>query len=290
MIEAHAKVPVFILAGGLGTRFSEETHLKPKPMIEIGGIPILLHIMRWYYAFGFTDFVICAGYQSWIVKEYFLNYEFRCNHLVIDHRASVSAPPTIVNRSASQERWRVHVVDTGLESMTGARLARAIEVLSPIMSFDQFALTYGDGVCNVNLVEEYQFHLAHGKVGTVLGVPPPARFGELGVNNGNCVEGFVEKPEARHGIINGGFFFFQRDFERYLSTDADCILERSPLSHLAEDKELMVFRHTGFWHAMDTLRDKNYLQDLWGTGTAPWHVSEADMLIQQESPVELRSA
>lgn len=265
-------VPVFILAGGLGTRISEETHLKPKPMIEIGDTPILLHIMRWYYSFGFNDFVICAGYRSWEIKNFFLNYEFRLNHLVIDHRKSSNLPPGVLGTNLEQEKWRVRVIDTGLETMTGGRVARAIDEISKEDSFTDFALTYGDGLSNVDLAQELKFHLSHGKLGTVLGVPPVARWGELDITSDAKVLGFLEKPENRQGLINGGYFFFKREFRKYLKTDVGCILEREPLSGLAEDHELMMYKHNGFWMPMDTLRDKTQLQGLWDSGKAPWLV------------------
>lgn len=265
-----AKTPIFLLAGGLGTRLSEETHLKPKPMLEVGEIPILVHIMRWYYSFGFNDFVICAGYRSWEIKQYFLDYEFRRNHLVIDHRASLNTPPKALGVNAEQEKWRVRVIDTGLETMTGGRIARAFDAVSETDSFDHFGVTYGDGLCDVNLHEELGFHVEHGKVGTVLGVHPTARFGELDVSAQGRVEGFLEKPESRQGLINGGFFFFKREFRNYLASDTSVILERKPLETLAKDQQLMMFRHSGFWHPMDTQRDKNYLQEIWEKGKAPW--------------------
>jgi glucose-1-phosphate cytidylyltransferase len=265
-------IPVFILAGGLGTRISEETHLKPKPMIEIGETPILLHIMRWYYSYGFNDFVICAGYRSWEIKNFFLNYEFRLNHLVIDHRSAVNQPPGVLGTNLEQEKWRVRVIDTGLETMTGGRLARAFDEASREASFDDFALTYGDGLCNINLDLELAFHREHGNVGTVLGVPPVARFGELDITPDAKVVGFLEKPENRQGLINGGFFFFKNEFRKYLETKSDCVLERNPLSRLAQDRELMMYKHTGFWMPMDTLRDKIQLQQLWDSGKAPWAV------------------
>ena len=270
-------VPVFILAGGLGTRISEETHLKPKPMIEIGDTPVLLHLMRWYYSFGFDDFVICAGYRSWEIKNFFLNYEFRANHLVIDHRTSVNQAPGVLGVNTRQEKWRVRVIDTGLETMTGARLARALDEISQDgtdkdESFNDFALTYGDGLSDVNLAQELQFHYTHGGIGTVLGVPPMARFGELDISADTKVLGFLEKPENRQGLINGGFFFFKTAFREYLSSESDCVLERNPLSALAHDKQLSVHKHHGFWLPMDTLRDKVKLQELWDSGRAPWQV------------------
>lgn len=267
-----SEVPVFILAGGLGTRISEETHLRPKPMIEIGEIPILLHIMRSYYAFGFNDFVICAGYRSWEIKQFFLNYEFRHNHVQIDHRTNPDAPAGSFGKSASQENWRVRVIDTGLESMTGSRVAKALDQVSG-ERFETFALTYGDGLCDVNLKAELAFHREHGRLGTVLGVHPLARFGELDISEVGEVREFLEKPQSRQGSINGGFFFFQREFREYLSSDADCILERQPLTDLAKNRQLMVHQHDGFWQPMDTLRDKTQLQALWDSGKAPWHPS-----------------
>lgn len=267
-----AQVPVFILAGGLGTRLSEETHLKPKPMIEIGDIPILLHIMRHYYAFGFNDFVICAGYRSWDIKDYFLNYRIRQNHLIIDHRDEIGNQPKSIGSDLGQERWRVRVFDTGLNSMTGARLARACELISQ-EGFEDFALTYGDGLCNVNLADEYKFHKNHGRIGTVLGVKPISRFGEMGIGSEGKVLDFLEKPASKMGLINGGFFFFKRNFLKYVSSKSDCVLERSPLEKLVEEGELFTFEHQGFWQCMDTLRDKTQLQEMWDKGNAPWKVS-----------------
>ncbi len=269
----RSQVPVFILAGGLGTRISEESHLKPKPMLEIGETPILVHIMRSYYRHGFNDFVICAGYRSWAIKDYFLSYEFRANHLDLDHRRDGSQRPRAIGKSEGQENCRVRVIDTGLDCMTGARIARAfaaIEQEKGEPEVKHFAVTYGDGVSDVNLTEEFAAHLKHGKTGTVLGVAPQARFGELDINPQGVVEGFLEKPEERQGLINGGFFFFEKSFRKYLTTDPQLILEREPLVGLAKDRQLMVHRHTGFWHPMDTLRDKTYLQGLWDKGQAPW--------------------
>jgi len=262
-------MPVLILAGGLGTRISEETHLRPKPMIEIGEFPILLHIMRWYYSFGFNDFVICAGYRAWEIKKFFLNYEFRQNHLQIDHRESLDNKPRSMGRNSLQEKWSIRIVDTGLESMTGTRVARALDQIQGD-KFEDFSLTYGDGLCDVDLEKEAAFHFSHGKVGTVLGVHPMARFGELDIAPNGEVQEFLEKPQSRQGYINGGFFFFKRAFRDYLSTDVDCILERKPLFNLAENRQLMIHKHEGFWQPMDTLRDKTQLQEMWDSGKAPW--------------------
>lgn len=278
MTNKKQHIPVFILAGGMGTRISEETHLKPKPMIEIGETPILVHLMRWYYSFGFDDFVICAGYRSWEIKNYFLDYQFRQNHLVIDHRESLGSGPATFGLNLAQEKWRVRVIDTGVDCMTGARIARAFDAVSKTDRFSDFAVTYGDGLSDVNLEKEFQFHQSHGRVGTVLGVPPAARFGELGVNSEGMVTSFQEKPQSLPGLINGGFLFFKNEFRSRLETTPDCILERVPLSCLADDGEMMVFPHRGFWYPMDTLRDKIYLQSLWESGKAPWILKESQVV------------
>jgi len=265
-----ASVPVFILAGGLGTRLSEETHLKPKPMIEIGEMPILLHIMKYYRHYGFEDFILCTGYRSWEIKEYFLNYSFRTNHLEIDHRRDLQQSPMAIGVNEEQERWRVRMIDTGINTMTGARLARAFDFVSATQEFPHFAVTYGDGLCDVDLAKELDFHLKHDRVGSVLGVPPVSRWGELDVTAKNEVVGFIEKPEEKVGLINGGFFFFRKAFRDYLSSEESCVLERKPLERLVRGKQLMVYPHKGFWQPMDTLRDKNHLQGLWDSGKATW--------------------
>lgn len=264
------KIPVFILAGGLGTRISEETHLKPKPMIELGDVPILVHLMRYYYSFGFNDFVICAGYRAWEIKNYFLGYQFRRSDLMIDHRQDVKMAPSAFGVGAEQENWRVRVIDTGVDCMTGGRVARAFDAVAKTDHFDHFALTYGDGLSDVNLDQELKFHLAHGKLGTVLGTHPAARFGELDVSSSGQVNSFVEKPQSKQGLINGGFFFFKRDFRKYLSPDPALILERKPLESIAQDGQLMMHPHTGFWQPMDTLRDKTLLTSMLESGKAPW--------------------
>jgi glucose-1-phosphate cytidylyltransferase len=271
MAVSKSKIPVFILAGGMGTRLSEETQARPKPMVEIGHLPILAHIMRRYYAFGFNDFVICAGYRSWDIKQFFLNYEIRVNHMELDHRRTDQQTVGVFGSNRNMERWRVRVIETGEDAMTGARVARAFDEVNRVEPIETFALTYGDGVCDVNLSEELEFHWKHGQEGTVLGVHPVARFGELELDErGDRVRRFQEKPQGHEGVINGGFFFFNSKFRKYLSSDSGCILERQPLAQLADDGELMVYRHNGFWQPMDTLRDKNYLQSLWDEGNAPW--------------------
>lgn len=267
-----SEVPVFILAGGLGTRLSEETNLKPKPMVEIGEVPILVHIMRWYYSFGFNDFVICAGYKSWEIKDYFLNYKYRQNHLEIDHRVDAGAEPKNLGTNLGQEKWRVSVIDTGLETMTGGRVCRAFDIMAKTNSFENFAVTYGDGVANIDLRKELDFHLAHKKTGTMLGVPTISRFGEMDIADNGLVKQFIEKPENKKGTINGGYFFFNKKFRNYLTPSSEAILERAPIENLAKDGELFVYEHKGFWQCMDTLRDKTYLQEIWEKGNAPWFV------------------
>lgn len=269
-VSKQANIPVFILAGGLGTRLSEETQLKPKPMVDVGEFPILLHIMRYYYRQGFNDFVICAGYRSWEIKNYFLNYEFRDRHLEIDHRQDIDRPSRPFGDSKTQEKWRVRVIDTGLNTMTGGRIARAMDAISKDTPFEHCAVTYGDGLTDANLKQELEYHLTHSKVGTVLAVHPMARFGELEITPEGTVTQFLEKPQATQGRINGGFFFFKKSFRDYLKTDESCILEREPLVKLARDHQLKMFPHDGFWQPMDTLRDRQQLEALWNSGKAPW--------------------
>lgn len=263
-------VPVLILAGGFGTRISEESQFKPKPMVEIGGIPVLLHIMRHYYAHGFNDFVICGGYKAIEIKKFFMYYQVLQNDLNIDHRASFDEGWKIGGQSPAQEKWRVRVLDTGLHTLTGGRVGRALQVLKKEGHFDHFALTYGDGLSDVNLKKEYTFHLAHGGLGTVLGVKNQARYGELNTTEQGKVLSFLEKPSEKQGFINGGFFFFRSEFEEYLSTDEKLTLEEQPLSRLAQDGQLSVYKHLGFWQAMDTLRDRVALEALCASGKAPW--------------------
>ncbi len=251
-----------ILAGGLGTRISEETHLKPKPMIEIGGKPILWHIMKIYSAHGVNDFVICCGYRGYVIKEYFANYFLHTSDLTFD---MASNRMEIHHRHA--EPWRVTVVDTGEDTMTGGRLKRVADYVS---DDEAFCFTYGDGVADVNIAEAIRFHRAHGKLATVTAVQPPGRYGALQME-GASVRGFAEKPRGDGGLINGGFFVLSPRCIQRVADDATS-WEGDPLTGLASDGELMAYEHYGFWQPMDTLREKNLLESLWASGKAPWKI------------------
>ncbi len=252
---------VVILAGGFGTRLSEETVVKPKPMVEIGGKPILWHIMNIYSAYGFNEFIIALGYKGEMIKEYFLNYYYNQSDLIIDLKSGkVSA------ENNNFKDWVVHLVDTGLNSMTGGRLHR----LKDRLKGETFMLTYGDGVSNVDLKKLVEFHEFHGKIATVTAVRPSARFGGMKFDGNNVIE-FTEKPQTGEGWINGGFFVFEPAVFDYLHGD-DTVLEADPLENLAKDGQLMAYKHEGFWQCMDTLRDKKLLEELWESGNAPWKV------------------
>jgi glucose-1-phosphate cytidylyltransferase len=254
---------VVLLAGGMGTRLREETEFKPKPMVHVGGRPILWHIMKMYSSFGFEDFVICLGYKGEMIKEYFLNYEFMNNDITID----VDRPREITVHSASRERgWRITLADTGLHTMTGARIKR----VEPYVDTELFLLTYGDGLADIDISRLVEYHVSHGRIATVTGVRPPSRFGELVVEGGQVVE-FSEKPQVGNGgLINGGFFVMDRRVFNYLDAVDTCVLEKAPLERLAQDGQLMVYQHLGFWQCMDTIRDVTLLNELWDTGKAPW--------------------
>lgn len=250
-----------ILAGGLGTRISEETHLKPKPMIEIGGKPILWHIMKIYSHHGIRDFVICCGYRGYIIKEYFANYFLHNSDVTFD----LSQNSMEVHQRFS-EPWRVTLIDTGEETMTGGRLRR---VASYIKDEEAFCFTYGDGVADINVTDSLAFHRKHGKMATLAAVYPPGRFGALDITQAGAVRTFEEKPKGDGGMINGGFFVLSPKVLSLVDSDAS-IWERKPLEHLAQTGELMAYQHKGFWQPMDTLRDKNLLEELWQSGKAPW--------------------
>jgi glucose-1-phosphate cytidylyltransferase len=249
-----------ILAGGLGTRISEETHLKPKPMIEIGGRPILWHIMKIYSAHGINEFIICCGYKGYIIKEYFANYFLHMSNVSFDMRSNKME---VHHKMA--EPWRVTLVDTGDNTMTGGRLNR---VASYIQDEEAFCFTYGDGVADINISAKIQFHRDHGKLATVAAVQPPGRYGAL-LREGTSVNGFQEKPRGDGAWINGGFFVLSPRVLEYIEGD-ETSWEGQPLEQIASIGQLEAFEHRGFWQPMDTLRDKNQLEELWASGKAPW--------------------
>ena len=251
-----------ILAGGLGTRISEETDLKPKPMVEIGGKPILWHIMKQYSAHGVNDFVICCGYKGYVIKEYFANYFLHQSDVTFDMSKN-----TMEVHHERAEPWKVTLVDTGEDSMTGGRLKR---VSKYVEDEEAFFFTYGDGVSDVNITETLKFHRSHNKNATLTAVYPPGRFGALDIKNGQ-INQFKEKPKGDGALINGGFFVLSPNVLNLLEGDAT-IWEQAPLNQLAESGELMAYEHHGFWQPMDTLRDKNYLEELWSKKKAPWKV------------------
>ena len=249
-----------ILCGGLGTRLSEETQVKPKPMVEIGGRPMLWHIMKIYERHGFNDFTLALGYKGEVIKDYFLNYHARQSDLTVHLQSG-----QVDYSNPTAEDWRVSMIDTGANSMTGGRLLR----LKPhLESGGTFMLTYGDGVSDVDLTALLAFHRSHGRLATVTAVRPPVRFGELSIEK-NRVTKFQEKPQAGEGWINGGFFVFEPDVFDFISDDST-LLEREPLEQIAKKGELMVYQHPGYWQCMDTVRDKATLEDLWVNDKAPW--------------------
>jgi len=255
-------VKVVILAGGLGTRISEETQVKPKPMIEIGEHPILWHIMKIYTHYGLTDFLICLGYKGAVIKQYFVNYRLYQADVTMDFVYN----QTIFHNQPT-EPWKVTLVETGYHTQTGGRLKRLAKYLQ---GEEMFCFTYGDGVADVNIQEVIAFHQSHGKLATVTAVQPPGRFGALALD-GDRVTSFMEKPQGDGGYINGGFFVLSPKVLDLIPSD-ETLWEREPLETLAQKQELMTYKHQGFWHPIDTLRDKNYLEDLWKTNKAPWKV------------------
>jgi glucose-1-phosphate cytidylyltransferase len=258
-------IPVFVLCGGQGTRFREQTEFRPKPMIEIGGRPILWHIMHVYARQGFKRFVLCLGYKGEMIKEYFLHYA----SLNSDFTVELATNSLTTHSMGHSDDWTVTLVDTGAGAMTGARVARA--AAKYLGDAPHFAVTYGDGLTDADLGAELRFHLEHGRVGTVLGVNPPSRFGEIKLDGSEVLE-FEEKPEFTEKWINGGYFFFRRELLKYLSADDSCVLEQAPLVRLAADDQLSLFKHRGFWHCMDSQRDYESLNAMWQSGNAPWKV------------------
>jgi glucose-1-phosphate cytidylyltransferase len=253
-------VKVVILCGGLGTRLSEETQVKPKPMVEIGGRPILWHIMKMYERHGFTDFILALGYKGELVKDYFLNYHARQSDVTVHLKSG-----RVDYSNPTAEDWSLSLIDTGANTMTGGRLLR----LKPhLESGGTFMLTYGDGVSDVDITELLRFHRAHGRLATVTAVRPPVRFGELSIKESSVTE-FREKPQAAEGWINGGFFVLEPGVFDFIDGDST-LLEREPLERLAARRELMAYHHSAYWQAMDTLRDKHALEERWAKGEAPW--------------------
>lgn len=253
---------VVILAGGLGTRLSEETSLKPKPMVEIGGRPILWHIMKIYARFGFNDFIVCLGYKGYVIKEYFANYFLHQADVTID-----MVNNSIEYHKSQAEPWKVCLVDTGVQSMTGGRIKRVRDYIGD----ETFLLTYGDGVGSVNINSLLDFHRSHKKLMTVTAVQPSGRFGSLNLSDVGQVKSFMEKPKGDGAWINGGFFVCEPQVIEFIEGD-HTIWEREPMEDIAAKGEMMAYRHEGFWKPMDTLRDKQELERLWENGNAPWKV------------------
>ena len=251
---------VLILAGGYGTRISEESDIRPKPMIEIGGKPILWHIMKYYSSYGFNEFVILLGYKSYVIKEYFANDYLHNSDVIID---TAKQKMEILNNSS--ENWKITLIDTGLDTMTGGRVKRAKEHIGN----EPFFLTYGDGVSDVNITELLNFHKSHKKKMTMTSIQPEGRFGALKIESDNKISSFLEKPKGDGAWINGGFFVCEPSVLDYIKND-ETILEKEPLQDLANEGELFSYRHDGFWKCMDTLRDKNQLNDMWMDGVAKW--------------------
>jgi len=251
-----------ILAGGLGTRLAEETQVRPKPMVEIGGMPILWHIMKTYSQYGFNEFYPALGYKGHVIKSFFVDYLNSTSDLSVNMKTG-----DIQYQRKAQENWSVHLYDTGKDSLTGGRLLR----LKPYLETENtFMLTYGDGVADINIKKLVEFHQSHGKIATVSAVRPPARFGALEIVDNKVVD-FHEKPQVGEGWINGGFFVFNKEIFKYLEND-QTILEQKPLENLAKDGQLMAYQHEGFWHCMDTTRDRDVLEKYWSSGKAPWKV------------------
>ena len=251
---------VVILAGGLGSRISEESIIKPKPLVEIGGKPIIWHIMKLYSHYGLNEFIICCGYKGYLIKEYFSNYSLHTTDITVDVQSN-----KIKIHKKTTEPWKITLIDTGENTFTGDRIKRIESYVD-----DNFCLTYGDGLTSVNIRKTINYHKKNKKMATVLAVKPTGRFGAIEIKNG-IVKNFLEKPEGDGGWINGGFFVLNKKIFKYLSKE-NCIWERDPLEKIAKKNQLSAFEYNGFWYAMDTLRDKNYLENLWKSKNAPWKI------------------
>lgn len=249
---------VVILAGGLGTRISEETELRPKPMIEIGGMPIIWHIMKIYSNFGINEFIICCGYKGYLIKEYFANYSIHTSDITFD----LSNNQVKIHKNSGED-WKITLIDTGENTLTGGRIKRIRNHIN-----ERFLMTYGDGLADIDIPKLINFHDSHNKLATLTAVQPPGRWGSLNIS-GNTVKNFQEKPEGDGSWINGGFFLLEPEVIDFIDGD-DCSWEQEPLMKLAKNNQLMSFKHNGFWKAMDTLRDKRNLENLWNSGNPPW--------------------
>lgn len=257
---------VVILAGGFGTRISEESHLKPKPMIEIGDMPILWHIMKTYSHYGYNDFIICCGYKGYVIKEYFANYFLHASDITFDFKDNNK---TIIHNNIA-EPWKVTLIDTGIKSMTGGRVKK---IKPYIDKGESFMLTYGDGVSNINIAELVKHHKNENKLATVTSVQPSGRFGAMNISQDGIVKNFQEKPKGDGLWINGGYFVLDYKVFDYIDKDST-VFEKEPLENLAKDTQLTAYKHNGFWQPMDTMRDKEYLENLWSTKKASWKVWE----------------
>lgn len=255
---------VVILAGGLGTRISEESHLRPKPMIEIGGQPIIWHIMKIYSYYGFNEFILCCGYKGYVIKEYFNNYYLHTSNITFDFTNGNKL--TVHNNMA--EPWRVTLVDTGMNTMTGGRIKRIENYLD---DDETFLLTYGDGVSDVPIDRLVAFHENHGKLATLTAVQPSGKYGVLDIDNSSAVSRFIEKPQGDESWVNGGFFVLNKEIFKYIDNDS-VVLEREPLEKLTEQGELCAYKHSGFWQPLDTMRDKELLEKYWNGNRAPWKI------------------
>lgn len=255
---------VVILAGGFGTRISEESHLKPKPMIEIGGMPILWHIMKLYSYYGYNDFIICAGYKQYVIKEYFSNYFLHKSDITYDF---TTGKHDMIIHNNTAEPWKVTVVDTGLNTMTGGRVKRVKKYLLD----EPFMVTYGDGISDVNIADLVAYHKAHGKLMTLTGIVPEGRFGVMDFDEECGVKAFREKSKGDNGWVNGGFMVCNPEVMEYIEDDT-IMLEREPMERLAAEGQLSCFKHTGFWQCVDTLRDKEKMETMWTQGNIPWQV------------------